>query len=112
MKFLGVSDEITTCEHCGKQDLKRTIAIETEDGSIVHYGCDCAARALKQSSANVNTRDMNQLADVLAYGQKWLAVYDAQTIASAIWKKYGFLSEVRNGAVVFKTTGGLVELRK
>lgn len=44
VKVLGISDEITTCELCGKQNLKCTVALDlTGDGSDpVHYGRDCA----------------------------------------------------------------------
>ncbi len=41
---LGTSDEITTCECCGKAGLKLTVALDV-DGEVVHYGTTCAARA-------------------------------------------------------------------
>ena len=43
--FLGWTDENTTCDLCGKADLKSTAALEI-DGAVVYYGCVCAARAL------------------------------------------------------------------
>lgn len=45
-KALGVTDEVTVCDCCGKKNLKCTVALEMEDGSIVHYGRDCAAAAV------------------------------------------------------------------
>lgn len=45
VKVLGVTDETTTCECCGKQNLKRVVVLDI-DGNVVRYGCDCAARAL------------------------------------------------------------------
>ena len=49
--ILGVDDEVAVCERCGKKNLKRTVALEmtSDDGdtTVVRYGCDCAARALK-----------------------------------------------------------------
>lgn len=47
-RVVGIDDEVTTCEHCGKPNLKCTVAMEHEDtGEIVRYGRDCAARALQ-----------------------------------------------------------------
>ena len=45
-KLLGITDEVTTCDCCGKPNLARTVAMENEAGDIVHYGTTCAARAL------------------------------------------------------------------
>lgn len=45
VKVLGVTDEVTSCECCGKRNLKRTVALDL-NGETVHYGVDCAARAL------------------------------------------------------------------
>lgn len=46
-KFLGITDEVTTCDCCGRVDLKATTVLErAEDGVIVHFGSQCGARAL------------------------------------------------------------------
>lgn len=44
--LLGVTDEVTVCDCCGKRNLKVTVALETEGGDILHYGRDCAGAAL------------------------------------------------------------------
>lgn len=44
MKFLGITEEFTTCDCCGKSNLKCTVAFERNDGEVVHYGRTCAAR--------------------------------------------------------------------
>lgn len=50
-KILGLTDERTTCECCGKVNLKCTVALEHVDaeghgtGNITYYGRDCASRA-------------------------------------------------------------------
>lgn len=41
MKVLGFSDEITTCDCCGKRNLRGTFAIETGAGEILRYGSVC-----------------------------------------------------------------------
>lgn len=47
MKLLGINDDVTTCECCGKQNLKCTVVLSSDDGmGQVHFGRDCAAKAL------------------------------------------------------------------
>jgi hypothetical protein len=51
-RLLGVDDDVTTCEHCGRKNLKRTVVLSQidEDGdevAVVRFGCDCAARAMR-----------------------------------------------------------------
>lgn len=41
--FLGITDEITVCDCCGKSNLKSTVVFDVA-GDIVHYGSTCAAR--------------------------------------------------------------------
>lgn len=54
MKYLGTTDDVTTCECCGKANLKSTVAIELQDGDdAVYYGVTCAARALKATVKDV-----------------------------------------------------------
>lgn len=50
-KLIGISDE-TTCECCGKENLKLTVVLDRIDADgnglgFVKFGRDCAARALK-----------------------------------------------------------------
>lgn len=46
-KALGVTDEVTVCDCCGKKNLKVTVCLEdTENGGEVYYGRDCAGMAL------------------------------------------------------------------
>jgi hypothetical protein len=44
-QFLGTSDEVNSCDCCGKQNLKSTVALDV-DGEVLYYGVTCAARAL------------------------------------------------------------------
>jgi hypothetical protein len=53
MFYHGTTDEVSTCDCCGRQGLKVTVAIELEGGDLVHYGVTCAARALKVDAATV-----------------------------------------------------------
>lgn len=49
----GVTDEVTSCDCCGRQDLKRTVALLGEDGDEVFFGTECAAKALELPAADV-----------------------------------------------------------
>ena len=49
MEILGTTDEVTTCECCGRADLRRTVCLS--DGR--HLGTECAARALSTTAAHV-----------------------------------------------------------
>ena len=45
MKALYITDEIDTCDCCGRTDLKATVAMQLSgDGGILHYGRTCAVR--------------------------------------------------------------------
>lgn len=44
-RILGVNDEVTVCECCGKSNLKCTVVLTNGDGEV-HFGRDCAARAM------------------------------------------------------------------
>lgn len=47
LTILGVTDEITICECCGKKNLRDTVCLEeTETGEVKYFGSICAARAL------------------------------------------------------------------
>lgn len=46
-KMIGITDEVTSCDCCGRTNLKRTIVLEREeDGVIVYFGSQCGARAV------------------------------------------------------------------
>lgn len=53
-KFLGTTDERTTCECCGRANLKHTVALLIDDAlEAVFYGSSCAARALRWTTKEV-----------------------------------------------------------
>jgi len=47
-KIHGITDEVTTCDCCGKSKLSRTVGLENESGEVLYFGTTCAARALRQ----------------------------------------------------------------
>lgn len=50
-KILGINDEQTCCDLCGKNNLKKTVILENEHGTI-RVGVDCAELLLKKSGKN------------------------------------------------------------
>lgn len=43
-KVFGFTDEVTTCDCCGKANLSGTFAVEMLDGTLLHYGSVCVTR--------------------------------------------------------------------
>lgn len=79
MKALYITDEIDTCDCCGRTDLKATVAMQLSDGGILHYGRTCAARNSGKTSQQITKevraerdaahgRTMNHLADLRRSG--------------------------------------------
>lgn len=51
----GVTDQVDTCECCGRQDLKRAVALSDEHGEVVFMGVVCAAAAMRLPADAVRT---------------------------------------------------------
>lgn len=43
IKILGTDDTVTTCDCCGKSNLKHTVIVDV-DGEVFNYGSTCATR--------------------------------------------------------------------
>ena len=43
-RIFGFTDEVTTCDCCGKANLSGTFAVEMQDGEMLHYGSVCVTR--------------------------------------------------------------------
>ena len=59
-RFIGTTDDTTTCDQCGKAELRSTIilALLDADGNVaetVYYGSTCAARALTARTGRRHT---------------------------------------------------------
>jgi hypothetical protein len=65
----GTTEDVTTCDLCGREDLKFTVALAVLDADgneteIVHYGSDCGAKVSGWTQADVMRRARN--ADTVA----------------------------------------------
>ena len=85
---LGTTDEVTTCDCCGRSDLKSTVALNDGDNgdAIVHFGCVCAARAMNVASVEVRkaARDADA-AKVRAEMVARAAAADAEYARTQAW---------------------------
>lgn len=81
MKALYIDDTITTCDCCGRTELKATVAMQLSDGGILHYGRTCAARNSGKTGQQITKeiraerdmahgRTMNHLSDLRRSGVK------------------------------------------
>jgi hypothetical protein len=91
-RYLGITDACTTCDRCGKTELRSTIVLFELDadgndiGEPIYYGSTCAARALAQRfGVKVSGRQAldlaraahRQLVAQVAQSRKTVAYYDA-----------------------------------
>ena len=83
-RYIGTTDEATTCEHCGKTMLRNTVVLSMldDDGNhveFVRFGSTCAARALgERSGAHVRKLARNahqQTRQPAAEARRMLAAY-------------------------------------
>jgi hypothetical protein len=94
-KILGISDDVTVCGCCGKSNLKKTVALD-HDGAVVHYGTDCAARALLGKKTSGNRKIIEHRALAVSCAEKWLAAgYAPEKVAAAVWNRFGYSTSVR-----------------
>lgn len=92
-KILGITDDTTVCEHCGKKNLKRVVVLENiTTGEIVRMGTDCAARAMKTKKSNVDIEF-----DLIAMIQRWLKAGHSIEIVRKGLSNRGYGNDIRNG---------------
>jgi len=92
-KILGINDEQTICDCCGKKNLKKTVIIEMDD-KIVRYGTSCASKIFRHKEATLKNK-----ANVMEYVRKLVSLnkYTLNQIGMACWNKYGYGFEIKNG---------------
>ena len=102
-RFLGTTDEVTTCECCGKTGLKSTVAIEADGGAPMYFGITCAARALGRKVVEIKAGA--RAADRAAEEAASAARAKADSEARAPW--FAFLAARGVGDDVFRRIGSL-----
>lgn len=103
-KILGITDERTACECCGKTGLKKTVALD-KDGVVVYFGTDCAALALMGRKTAGNRKAVETKAAAIDLARRLVAKGHTLTDAGrGVWNRFGFLTEVRGNVL---TIGGV-----
>lgn len=109
-RYLGTTDEVTTCDCCGKSGLKQTVALCFGEGEVLHYGVTCAARSLQTTAAEV--RAGARRADEEAHLAKMAAQKAKSDAAFKIWSAW--LEKNGSGDCVFtriQSLGGMPAAR-
>lgn len=82
-RIKGTTGDITTCDHCGRDNLRKTVILATLDADnneedILHFGVDCAARATRRTQTairNAATAADNERAEAIALAEQTIAIY-------------------------------------
>lgn len=100
-RILGIADDINACDCCGKQNLKKTVAIENcETGEIGHFGTSCAMQPSK--CFGLEKSDIAK------------AMSDYKAKLQNIWAKTRVLYKSKGGKMIAyddRATGGSMGLR-
>lgn len=101
VQILGITDDITTCEACGKSNLKRTVVLDF-GGQVRYFGCDCAGAALNGKKSTKNTATITRRAEALQLAKNMLVAGKSPTeAATAAWNRFGFPVLAQGDAVKF-----------
>lgn len=103
-KILGKSDEQTTCDACGKSNLKATVVLESESTGIVRYGVDCASRALKGNAKHANKKQIEHQSNAIQFARENIAQFGVITprLATEIFNRFGYCAEVRGDTLLIQ----------
>jgi len=91
-QILGISDEVETCERCGKTNLKRTVVLTDGEGET-YVGTECASRLMGRDSSYINrkAREVQYEADKERERAEW------STIMNAMHYRFLKLNVLMNG---------------
>ncbi|MEV4037671.1 hypothetical protein [Streptomyces umbrinus] len=105
-KVFGTTSDVTTCDLCGKPELKGTVVLMpldvdgNEDGDACYFGTSCAAKAagwtLKEVRAGIKRAAEQERA---AERARRIAEREAETKAYNAWvaETYGTGATLKNG---------------
>lgn len=49
-KILGATNDVTVCNCCGRENLKKTVVLDDYEGNVKYFGETCAAKAMQMKS--------------------------------------------------------------
>jgi hypothetical protein len=108
MVVLGITDERTTCDCCGRQNLKCTVAMDRSDadgnctGDVVYYGRDCASRAIYGNNKSGNVKNIGELARWIELARKWfVAGHSVDVVLDALRRRTGYAIDREGDTIRF-----------
>ena len=72
LKPIAITNDVTTCECCGRANLKSTVVMIDDEGNTSYYGSDCAEKVTGKHAAKIVSAaraNMNKQAEFAAYIQ-------------------------------------------
>jgi hypothetical protein len=108
MKFriLGSTNDVTTCECCGRTDLKKTVALDDYEGNIIYLGETCAAKAMEMKVNEFKKVYTSELAQLRNEKEKFI---NTHPLTKAISKE---VTELNNKGIPFKQRMELGYIKK
>jgi hypothetical protein len=109
----GINDETSTCERCGKTNLKKVVwvakVVDGVEGDPIAVGTTCAARLLRGRDGKVTKGERDSaltLATMASLAIKWLAAgHTVDVVARAVYNRSGFaVDRRRTGRLIIGTT--------
>ena len=95
-KILGITDDVTTCDCCGKTNLKKTVVLDN-GSETVFYGVDCAATALRGTKKAKS--EIEWIGQWITKAKNWLAKgYTIEQICKAM-NNQAVPAEIKNGVL-------------
>ena len=94
-------DSITTCDCCGRTNLKATVLMQSDLGELVHFGRTCAARNTGKSSQQI-TKEIRAERDA-AFGRAGNQLMDLRRTGTRITRDL-----IREVAATFRADATLL----
>tara|TARA_R110000803_G_scaffold95931_1_gene164014 strand:- start:796 stop:1167 length:372 start_codon:yes stop_codon:yes gene_type:complete len=67
MNILGFTDEITSCDCCGRTELKGTYVMDDKEGNIYYYGSSCGVNAASLTDSKELKKEVKKADFVNSY---------------------------------------------
>jgi hypothetical protein len=80
-----IDDSVTTCDCCGRVNLKATVLLQSDLGDLVHFGRTCAARNTGKTSQQI-TAEVRAERD-LAHGRAVNRLLDLRRAGTQITRE-------------------------
>lgn len=77
-KIYGFTDSKTTCECCGKENLKGTYAISIDGGEILHFGSTCAFKKF-----GITEKELKKESDKAKAEARYIEIWGGSNIVEA-----------------------------